>query len=163
MGALWDLLSGYMASEGIKPAELARRTNVHETQLSGRIRYGPTDKVHPDTLRKLAKGTGIPLVDLIVASGMWTAEELRAAVVHRRPTDITNDELLALVRDRLLVVTGPPAAPEPEYTGDVEDSSPHPGHESSGPQPTGRRRPRMVSPANGESESVEDSARSARA
>lgn len=139
-----------MAAEGLRQQDLGTRTGVHPTQFQ-KIREGRTKEVRPETLRKISAGdgtpqvpgTGIPLIHLIVASGMFTAAELDAKVVHRDPHQLTNDELLALVRERMGSDLGREApvddlaAFEPDDLRQVDEEE------------TGRRRPRLVSGDDG--------------
>lgn len=156
MSALWELLTRYMASEGIKPADLARQCGLAASAFSpGRpIPLGRADKITPDTLRSLRDGTRIPLMDLIVASGMWTAEELAATVVRGDPAELSNDELLALVAERMR----PERAPG-EVRGEVTDVgldageetrlAPEPADPDDGPPLPDRPLPGEAPEANG--------------
>lgn len=123
---------------------------MHPSQFQ-KIRDGRTKEVRPETLRKIAAGTGISLIDLIVCSGMFTAAELDARVVHRDPGHLSNDELLALVRERM--------QPEPlrgsGATGETDDLSafePDDIHQTD-EEETGRKRPRLVRDGDGVSRS----------
>lgn len=142
MGALWDELSRYMERQGgITPAELARRCGgMKASQFAAKrpIRSDST-RVDPDTLRKLHEGTGIPLVRLIVASGMWTADELDVEVVEGDPRVLSNDELLAMVRRRMQA-SGP---------DDLSGYEPIPTRQSTEERDTGRSRPHLVAEPEG--------------
>jgi transcriptional regulator with XRE-family HTH domain len=134
-----------MAAEGLRQQDLGTRTGVHPTQFQ-KIRDGVTRKVDPETLRKISAGTGIPLLDLIVASGMFTAAELGARVVHRDPQSLTNEELLALVSERMRTE---PAAQQPAgvngETADDDMSAFEPDQSRQvQEEATGRQRPRLV-------------------
>lgn len=142
MSDLWALLNRYMAAEGIRPQDLGGRTGVHPSQFQ-KIRDGRTKEVRPETLRKIAAGTGISLIDLIVCSGMFTAAELDARVVHRDPRHLSNDELIALVRERM--------QPEPlrggsRATGETDDLTAFETDEihQADEEETGRKRPRLL-------------------
>jgi hypothetical protein len=121
---------------------LATRTGIHPTQFQ-KIREGVTRKFDPETLRKISAGTGIPLMDLIVASGMFTAEELDAKVVHRDPHELSNDELLALVRARMRRDLDRDAGIDDMSAFETDDLLQVDEEE------TGRRRPRLVQGDNG--------------
>ena len=139
-----------MAAEGLRQQDLGTRTGVHPTQFQ-KIRDGVTRKVDPETLRKISAGTGIPLIELIVASGMFTAAELGARVVHRDPRSLTNDELLALVGERMSPGPGRAARATGE-DGEAEDMTAFERDQSRqvDEEETGRHRPRLV--ANGAEE-----------
>ena len=142
VGALWDELSRYMDREKITQAELGRLTGVAHSQIS-RMKSPEGVSAEPETLRKLAAGTGIPLPRLIVASGMFTAEELKMEVVRGRPQDLTNEELLAVIKERLR---------EPDTTErPLADYEPAPQVQEGEPKPTGRSRPRLVVEHNNDS------------
>jgi transcriptional regulator with XRE-family HTH domain len=132
-----------MAAEGLRQQDLGTRTGVHPTQFQ-KIRDGVTRKVDPETLRKISAGTGIPLLDLIVASGMFTADELGARVVHRDPHSLTNEELLALVQERMRTE---PASQSASVNGETDDDlsafEPDQSRQVQ-EEDTGRRRPRLV-------------------
>lgn len=135
VGALWDELSRYMDREHITQAELGRLTDVSHSQIS-RLKKGENVSADPDTLRKLARGTGIPLTQLIVASGMFSADDLQVKVVRGRPQDLTNEELLAVIKERLR---------EPTTTErPLADYEPAPQVQEGEPKLTGRSRPRLV-------------------
>jgi transcriptional regulator with XRE-family HTH domain len=145
MGELWSLLSRFIDRRGLSVAQLARLTAVDHSQLV-RIRDGKLRRIEADTLRKLhggtgeppATGTGIPLVELIVASGMWTAEELDVEVVHREPATLSNEELLGLVAERMR------RGPDPAGDGELDEYE-QPEHLQRGAsRDTGRRLPHVV-------------------
>jgi len=133
-----------MAAEGLSPQDLGKRTGVHPSQF-GKIRDGVTRRVDPGTLRKIADGTGIPLIDLIVASGMFTAAELGARVVHRDPESLTNEELLALVSERMRTepTAQQPAGVNGETDDDMSAFEPDQSRQVQ-EEATGRQRPRLV-------------------
>lgn len=102
------MLRDHIAAEGITPQELARRCEMHATQLS-RLLDGKTQNMRPDTLRRLHRGTGIPMNVLIVASGLFTAAELGAKQVEvpLDPRRLSNETLLGWVRERMVEPSGP--------------------------------------------------------
>lgn len=104
---LGTVLSRHLHTEGINARELARRCDLSPSVLT-RILSSETNP-GADTLRRLHQGTGIPMTTLIVASGMFTATELGARVIPLVADQLTNDELLAVVRERMRPDTPPPA------------------------------------------------------
>lgn len=110
---LGTVLSRHLTTEGINARELARRCDLSPSVLT-RILKGEGNP-GPDTLRRLHQGTGIPMTTLIVAADLFTAAELGVRVVAIPADQMTNDELLAAVRERM--------RPDPEAGGGEVDMS----------------------------------------
>lgn len=136
-----------MAAQGLNQQDLGARTGVHPTQFQ-KIRDGRTKEVKPETLRKIAATTYIPLIDLIVAAGMFTADELGARIVTRDPNHLSNDELLALIRERMRPDTLEPDPAATMQSDELAGFEPDIVHQAD-EEETGRRRPRLVHEGDG--------------
>lgn len=117
---LGKVLTRHMTAEKIKPNELARRCGLAPSVVS-RIISGEAQPT-PDTLRRLHQGTGIPLLTLIVVSGIFTADELGARIIPLAAGQLTDDELLDELRARIRRDTPPP--PNPGGDRDTIESRP---------------------------------------
>jgi len=82
----------------LKQSDLARRSGIPATTIN-RIETGVTQLPSADIRRKLATALGVSHLDLLVAAGEITQEELGtvAGIVEQDPTD-PRLELVALVK-----------------------------------------------------------------
>lgn len=84
-------LEALLDKAGLKPAELARRANVPESALS-RWLNGRTVPA-PENLRKIAKPLRVGFLDLLIASGHMTEEELTERYEPHDHADETTEAL----------------------------------------------------------------------
>lgn len=119
-------------------ADVARIAEVSDSTV-GRWLSGRTKELEAKTIRKLNEGTGITVTELLIASGMFTPDQLGAQLPENDPRTLSNDALLALVRERMV---------EPAGAGglaDYEEAQPRTGEA----KPTGRRRGPWLVAENG--------------
>jgi transcriptional regulator with XRE-family HTH domain len=146
---LGELLGRWMTTHGKTQADIARIAEVSDSTV-GRWISGRTKTLTVDTIRKLVDHTELTVPELLVAAGMFTREQLEAAPPPTDPRTLSNDALLAYVRELMV---------EPLRPGDLAAHElPEPWMDA--PTETGKRRPWVVDNQdgrhNGDNENNED-------
>jgi transcriptional regulator with XRE-family HTH domain len=142
---LGELLGRWMTTHGKTQADIARIAEVSDSTV-GRWISGRTKTLTVDTIRKLVDHTELTVPELLVAAGMFTREQLEAAPPPTDPRTLSNDALLAYVRERMVE---PPGA---GGLGDYEEAQPRTGPV----EPTGRRRGPWLIANNGQDNNGQD-------
>ncbi|MEU7524448.1 helix-turn-helix domain-containing protein [Saccharothrix sp. NPDC042600] len=96
--ALWSYIQHNLSLRGKRTSDLTRALRVHRSRLTD-WRNGKSLSLA--TARALAAYFDTPLLEVIVAAGMITAEEASAGPVRPSPASLSDAELLAEIGRRL--------------------------------------------------------------
>ncbi|MFI9811429.1 helix-turn-helix domain-containing protein [Saccharothrix variisporea] len=99
---LWNYVAFQLSARGLSSGDLSRATGINRSQLSTWRRGG---KITIDSARTLARFFECPLLEVLVAAGLITADEAELRQAQPDLAAISNTALAAELHRRLTTAT----------------------------------------------------------
>ncbi|XVV02693.1 helix-turn-helix domain-containing protein [Actinosynnema sp. CA-248983] len=95
---LWSYIASRLTAQGLSTGDLARATGLNRSQFSA---WRRGSKITIDTARTLADFFSRPLLEVMVAAELITAEEAELRHAQPDPATLSNTAILAELDNRL--------------------------------------------------------------